>query len=124
MKESQLRKIIREVLKEQLKRRSTLGPLKTFEISSNTDLIKVAKMIESLKPGFDGNEFIIAFNRSPEVRQLMSGTIDEVRDSFGTQLGLDTPNCKCTHPPSMGFCLLGICIGKGSGKTVSLTFNL
>mgnify|MGYP003155476061 CR=1 FL=1 len=45
---------------------------------------------------------------------------------------LDLPGCKCTHPPSMGFCTWGMCawgsmsFGKGFGDfsgTISITIN-
>ena len=35
-------------------------------------------------------------------KQIVEGTAGEDRKNFG--------NCKCTHPPSMGFCVEGLCV--------------
>ena len=121
MKKSKLRKLIRNIIKEQF-RRDNIGisgkrlPLnKTKQIELNVipnnrasinqtmnKLVELGKITQEQIP--------IIQNKLPQIVQDLN------RKKFG--------DCDCTHPPSMGFCLLGICIGKGSGRTVSFTFNI
>tara|TARA_R100001463_G_scaffold90048_1_gene144781 strand:+ start:4299 stop:4718 length:420 start_codon:yes stop_codon:yes gene_type:complete len=56
-----------------------------------------------------------------ELRTIMKAELDI---SMGPTPRRNFGNCKCTHPPSMGFCLLGACLGKGSGKSIKITINI
>ena len=108
MKKSTLRRIIKEVIEQNLSRR------KQFKINvllNDPSSIKQAaqKITNTGKRGFNAEEFTNNFFQKVEDAEVS---------------GKDKGRCKCTHPAGMGFCLLGICVGKGSGNSVSLTWNI
>ena len=116
MKKSELRKIIRKTINEQM---GTAGPRPrvpnkgkqhTINVRSEdpNSIKQAAQKIASMKPGFNVEEFMRGFS------QIAQNVLTE--EKFG--------DCKCIHPPSMGFCFLGICVGKGGGNQVKLTFNI
>ena len=121
MKKSELKNIIRSIIKEQFRRdnigisgkRLPLNKTKQIELniipnnraSINQTMDKLVELGKITK-----EQIPIIQNKLPQIVQDLN------RKKFG--------DCRCTHPASTGFCLLGICIGKGSGSTVSLTFNI
>jgi hypothetical protein len=43
-----------------------------------------------------------------ELRQWLTNELKKA-EGGGVTNELNLPNCKCTHPPSMGFCTFGFC---------------
>ena len=97
MKKSELRKLIRGVIKEQDRKGKGI---KTFKVT-NSNVSSVAQELSRIN------------GTSPqtleaEFKSMLSDPDHEVYDPRLTEL--DFGSCKCTHPPSMGFCKWGACV--------------
>tara|TARA_R100001163_G_C5060798_1_gene197645 strand:- start:1789 stop:2163 length:375 start_codon:yes stop_codon:yes gene_type:complete len=60
-----------------------------------------------------------------ELRTFINAELKKIEDDDGVSY-LNLPGCKCTNPPSMGFCRWGMCMW-GSiniGKDFSATFTI